>query len=169
MGVEAGPAFLKVGLSCEMAVQFVRCVCSYDGLLTGVQAVPRWICPYCTHLSTIDAIIVGHEFSCPSCKIESTVVDADAESIARLRSEKAAGDAASSGLRSVTISTVVLGIVFALGLLASFGLIATGARGNGLNLLFLVVLSACLISPLFDAFNEIHRCRRLLEELVKKK
>ena len=131
--------------------------------------MPRWICPHCTHLSTVDPIVVGHEFSCPACKVESTVIDADAEAISRLKSEKAASEAASHGLRSVTASTVILALATVLSLAASVLMIANRAIGPGLSTIFMTVVGICVISPLLEAINEIHRCRKLLEELVKKR
>lgn len=131
--------------------------------------MPRWICPYCTHLSTVNPIVVGHEFSCPACKVESTVIDADAEAISRLRSEKAASEASTHGLHSVTVSTIILGLVTVLGLIASVMQLNTRAADTGLTWIFLIIVGVCVISPLFEAINEIHRCRKLLEELVKKR
>lgn len=128
----------------------------------------RWICPYCTHVSTVAPITVGHNFSCPSCKEESTVIDADAEAIERLKCEKAAGEAAGSGLRSVTVCTLFLGVGLALTGFMSLYVMLSGAFLPGAMSFLTIVFIACIVSPLLEAINEIHRCRRLLEELVKR-
>ena len=128
----------------------------------------RWICPYCTNISTVAPIAVGHNFSCPACKEESTVIDADAESIERLKSEKAAGEAASRNLRSVTLCTIFLGLGLALSAFISLFVMLQGAFLPGAMSFMTIVFIACIVSPLLEAINEIHRCRRLLEELVKR-
>lgn len=132
----------------------------------------RWICPYCEKVATISPLLVGHPSTCPDCGQMSMVIDADAEQIAKLRLEKGLESANSQSLRSVVIARLLLKVVvcgswivcllmLVLGQIALFllGLIYVGS----------LLLSAGVAFIILDAIDEVHRCRKLLEELLRKR
>jgi hypothetical protein len=132
----------------------------------------RWICPYCEEVTTVAPLIVGHASSCPGCGQESTVVDADAEQIGKLRLEKALETANSRWLRSVLIANCIIGILAAGTLLIAMYLLLSGSPGGvfmGMMLMISTILVVAVISVIFEGVNEVHRCRKLLEELLRKR
>lgn len=134
--------------------------------------MPRWICPYCEHVTEVTPLVIGHAFSCPGCQEESTVIDADAEQIGKLRLEKALETANSQGLRSVSVANIILGVLAAgMMLFCLFTMIMGGVPGFLLGGAWFVgiVIFVSVATVVLEGINEIHRCRKLLEELLRKR
>lgn len=134
--------------------------------------MPRWQCPYCETESNVPTLIVGHVEACPNCTRPSMVIDIDGEQIAKLRRETAIGTATAASLPNMWVIKAVLVLGALCPALLALTFFATGnpfAILYGGLLLGSIAVSMAVISVFLEAMNDIHRCRRLLEELVRKR
>lgn len=132
--------------------------------------MPRWICPYCEAVTTVTEALVGHRNECLNCHEHSIVADADVPKevvgavITILRRVQTAG------LGSVTFAITglsVLGATAAVTALPSLVSENSSTFFGGVERLIILAAIGFALYPILEGINEIHRSRKLLEELLK--
>lgn len=100
------------------------------------------------------------------------VIDIDAEQIAKLRRDTTIATATSTSLSNMWLVKLILAIGALAVLLPAFLLLSSGNAAGVLTALMAfgsVTVAVSIVSVGLEAMNEIYRCRRLLEELVRKR
>lgn len=132
--------------------------------------MPRWICPYCENITTVTETLVGHNSTCDGCQQISIVTDADEpKQIAGVVSA-VIQRAQTAGLGSVTAAIVGLSVLGATSAVLTLPTLISengSTVRSGIERLILIAAVGLVLYPILEGINEIHRCRRLLEESLK--